>query len=59
MMLLLHALQDAITITLMVRAVVDPGGGTTHAYSSLSSKLMVWVSAIRHHLQDTAPPYML
>jgi hypothetical protein len=39
--------------------IVDPGGGTTHASSSFSSKLMVRVSTVCHHLQDDAPPQML
>jgi hypothetical protein len=38
-----------------VGAIADPGGDTIHACSSLSSKLMVWVSAVCHHLQDVAP----
>jgi hypothetical protein len=42
-----------------VGAITDPGGGTTCACSSSSSKLMVRVSAIRHHLQDAAPSQML
>jgi hypothetical protein len=33
-----------------VGVVTDPGDGVTHACSSSSSKVMVRVSAIRHHL---------
>jgi hypothetical protein len=36
--------------------IVDPGGGTTHASSSFSSKLMVRVSTVCHNLQDAVPP---
>jgi hypothetical protein len=42
-----------------VGVVADASGGTTHACSSSSSKLMVQVSAVRHHLQEVAPPQML
>jgi hypothetical protein len=48
--------NDARGEVIYVRAVADSGGGTTHACSSLSSKLMIRVSAICHDLQDVAPP---
>jgi hypothetical protein len=48
--------NDAHGWAIYIRAVVDPGGGTTHVCSSSSSKLMVRVSAsattsrtLRHH----------
>jgi hypothetical protein len=42
--------NDAHGRAIYVRVIADPGGGTTYAYSSSSSKLMVRVSAVRHHL---------
>jgi hypothetical protein len=42
-----------------VRVVADPDGGTTHTYSSSSSKLMILVSTVLHNLQDVVPPQML
>jgi hypothetical protein len=54
-----HNNNDAHDQAIYIGAITDPGGGTTHACSSSSSKLMVRVSAIRHHLQDVAPPQML
>jgi hypothetical protein len=47
--------NDARGQVIYIGAIADPGGGTTHACSSSSSKLMVQVSDIRHHLQDVAP----
>jgi hypothetical protein len=41
-----------------VGVVNDPSNGTTHACFSSSSKLMVRVSIICHHLQDVTPPQM-
>jgi hypothetical protein len=42
-----------------VEAIANPIGGSTHACSSSSSKLIVQVSVVYHHLQDTASPQML
>jgi hypothetical protein len=42
--------NDAHGRVIYVRAVVDPGGGITHACLSSSSKLMVQVSTVRHHV---------
>jgi hypothetical protein len=42
-----------------VGAIADPVGGSTHACSSSSSKLIIQASVICHHLQDTASPQML
>jgi hypothetical protein len=42
-----------------VGAVTDAGGGTTYPCSSSTSKLMVRVSIVHHHLQDAAPMQML
>jgi hypothetical protein len=54
-----HNNNDARGRAIYVEAVADSGGDITHACSSLSSKLMVWVIAIRHDLQDTVPPHIL
>jgi hypothetical protein len=54
-----HNNNDAHGQAIYVRAVTDPGGGTTHACSSSSSKLIVRDSAIRHHLQDNVQSQML
>jgi hypothetical protein len=51
-----HNNNDAHGWAIYVGAVADPGGGTTHACSSSSSKLMIRVSTVRHDLQDVVPP---
>jgi hypothetical protein len=43
-----HNNNDARSRAIYVRVITNLGGGTTYAYSSLSSKLMVQVSVIRH-----------
>jgi hypothetical protein len=48
--------NDAHGQAIYVRAVANPGGDTTHACSSSSSKLMVRISAVHHHFQDSVPP---
>jgi hypothetical protein len=48
--------DDAHGRAIYVKTIADPGGGTTYVCSSSSSKLMVRVSVVRHHLQDAAPP---
>jgi hypothetical protein len=42
-----------------VGAVTNLGGGTTHACSSSSNKLMIRVNTVHHDIQDTMPPQML
>jgi hypothetical protein len=54
-----HNNNDAHGRAIYVGVIADPGGGTTHACSSSSSKLMIQVSAVRHDLQDVVPPQML
>jgi hypothetical protein len=51
--------NDARGRAMYDRAITDPGGGTTHVCSSSTSKLMVWVSIVRHHLLNVVPPQML
>jgi hypothetical protein len=41
--------NDAHGQAIYVRAVANPGGDTTHACSSSSSKLIVRISAVHHH----------
>jgi hypothetical protein len=42
--------NDAHDRAIYVGVVADPSGGTTHAYSSSSSKLMIQVSVVCHDL---------
>jgi hypothetical protein len=51
--------NDAHGRAIYVGVVVDPSGGTTHACLSSSSKLMVQVSVVRHHLQNAMLPQIL
>jgi hypothetical protein len=51
--------SDAHGQAIYVSPVTDPSGDTTHTCSSSSSKLMVRVSVVRHHLQVAMPPHML
>jgi hypothetical protein len=48
--------SDTLGKAIYIGAITNPGSGATHAYSSLSSKLMVRVSAVRHYFQDFRPP---
>jgi hypothetical protein len=54
-----HNNNDAHCQAIYVEAVADSGGGTTHACSSSSNKLMIRVSIVCHDLQDIVPPQML
>jgi hypothetical protein len=48
--------NDARGRAIYVEVIADLGGGTTHACSSSSSKLMIRVSIVCHNLQDATPP---
>jgi hypothetical protein len=51
--------NDARGRAIYVEVIADTGGGTIHACSSSSRKLMIRVSAVHHDLQDVVPPQML
>jgi hypothetical protein len=53
-----HNNSDTRSWVIYIGVVIDPGYGTTHACLSSSSKLMVRVSIVYHHLQDITPPQM-